>query len=173
MAEAFAKMYGGHWLEAHSAGCRPAAPVHAKAIAAMQEIGYDLRQHFPKGLADIPDIEYDVAVVMCDDECVGVRAKRRERWPIPVPKEMAADQFRTVRDQIAAHVKELLNRLRPTNSAENDPTCVVPTDTEVLAALAPNHFEEDHHEYVPSSGHRGRGWPFHSVGNAARPAGGP
>ena len=47
--------------------CRPAEAVHPKAIATMQELAYDLRQHFLKRLADLPDVEYDVAVVMCDD----------------------------------------------------------------------------------------------------------
>lgn len=108
MAEAFARMFGGDRVEAFSAGCRPAAAVHSKAIAAMQELGYDLRQHFPKGLSDLPDIEYDVAVVMCDDDCPGVKAKRRERWNVPVPKWMPPDQFRAVRDQIGKKVKELL-----------------------------------------------------------------
>jgi arsenate reductase (thioredoxin) len=114
MAEAFARMYGGDWVEASSAGCRPAESVHSKAVAAMQELGYDLRQHKPKGLSDVSDVDYDVAVVMCDDACPGVRAKRREHWDIPVPKSMPPDQFRAVRDQIREKVKELLLRLRKT-----------------------------------------------------------
>jgi arsenate reductase (thioredoxin) len=112
MAEAFARMYGGSWVEAHSAGCRPAAAVHPKAIAAMRELGYDLRPHKPKGLRDLPDVEYDAAVVMCDDACPGVKARRRERWSVPVPKSMPPDQFRAVRDQIGAKVKKLLASVR-------------------------------------------------------------
>jgi protein-tyrosine-phosphatase len=112
MAEAFARMYGGGSVEVYSAGCRPAEAIHPKAVAAMQELGYDLRQHFPKGLADLPDVEYDVAVVMCDDDCLDMRAKRREDWSIPVPKFMPSDQFRAVRDEIGQKVKELLARIR-------------------------------------------------------------
>ena len=115
MAEAFARMYSGRWLEAYSAGCRPAEAVHPKAIAAMQELGYDLRQHFPKGLSDLPDVQYDVAVVMCDDGCPGVRAKCREHWSIPVPKWLPPDQFRAVRDLIGEKVKLLLNHFRNGN----------------------------------------------------------
>ena len=74
MAEAFARMYGGDSVEAYSAGCRPAEAVHPKAIAAMRELGYDLRRHFPKALSDLPDVEYDVAVVMCDAGCPGLKA---------------------------------------------------------------------------------------------------
>jgi len=101
-------MYGGDRVIAYSAGCRPAAGVHSKAIAAMHELGYDLRQHFPKGFGDLPDVEFDVVVVMCDDGCPQVKAKRQERWTVPVPKLMPPGQFRAVRDQIGAKVQELL-----------------------------------------------------------------
>jgi arsenate reductase (thioredoxin) len=111
MAEAFARMYGGDRVDAYSAGCCPAAAIHPKAIAAMKELGYDMRQHFPKGLADLPDIEYDVAVVMCDDGCPGLKTKRREHWIVPIPKWMPPDQFREVRDQIGRSVRELLTCL--------------------------------------------------------------
>jgi protein-tyrosine-phosphatase len=77
----------------------------------MQELSYDVRQHYPKGLADLPDGTYDLAVVMCDDGCPGVKAKRREDWNIPVPKWMPADQFRAVRDLIGNKVRALLERL--------------------------------------------------------------
>jgi arsenate reductase len=110
MAEAFARMYGYGHVEAYSAGCRPAEGVHPKAIAAMQELGYDLRWHRTKGLSDIPDVEYDVVVTMCDDDCPGLKAKHCEHWDIPPPKGMTAEQFRAVRDWIAENVKNLLLR---------------------------------------------------------------
>lgn len=113
MAEAFANMYGAGVVEAHSAGCCPAETVHPKAIAAMHELGYDLRQHFPKSLAELPELEYDVAVVMCTADCPGIKARCREEWRIPVPKCMPPDQFRAVRDQIGEKVKTLLARLQP------------------------------------------------------------
>ena len=75
-------------IEAFSAGSRPSGRVNPKAIEAMQELGYDMRQHFPKGLSDLPDAEFDVAVIMCDDGCPGLMAKRWEHWNIPVPKWM-------------------------------------------------------------------------------------
>jgi protein-tyrosine-phosphatase len=37
-----------------------------------------------------------------------VRAKRREEWQIPDPKELDAEGVRRVRDQIRAHISELL-----------------------------------------------------------------
>ena len=83
----------------------------------MKEIGYDLSQHESKSLSDIPNIEFDfVATMGCGDACPFVRAKQREDWNIPDPKEMSADEFRKVRDLIEAKVKAaiaLLSEARP------------------------------------------------------------
>ena len=112
MAEAFARMFGEGRMEAYSAGSRPSGHVHPKAIAAMRELDYDLERHRSKGLWELPAVEFDVAVTMgCGDERPALRAKRREDWNIPCPKEMPPDQFRAVRDLIGEHVKALLARL--------------------------------------------------------------
>lgn len=106
MAEAFARMLGA---EASSAGSRPSGKVNPKAIAAMQELGYDLTTHFSKSLDDLPSGDFDCAVTMgCGDQCPNLRAKRREDWDIPDPKNMSPEQFRAVRDLIGRKVRELL-----------------------------------------------------------------
>jgi protein-tyrosine-phosphatase len=112
MAEAFARMHGAGRVEAHSAGSRPSGRINPKAIAAMQELGYDLTTHTSKGLDAFNGMEVDVAVTMgCGDECPLVRAKRREEWQIPDPREMSPEQFREVRDLIEGNVKRLLASL--------------------------------------------------------------
>src|SRR4051812_40812552 len=112
MAEAFARMHGPGRVEAYSAGSRPSGTVNPKAIATMRELGYDLERHDSKSLADVPEVEYDVAVTMgCGDECPLVRARRREDWAIPDPKALPPDEFRKVRDLVEGKVKELLARL--------------------------------------------------------------
>ena len=106
MAEAFARLDG---VEAYSAGSRPSGKVNPKAIEAMRELGYDLSTHHSKSLADLEGVEFDVAVTMgCGDACPNLNAARREEWQIPDPKEMSPEQFREVRDLIAAKVKELV-----------------------------------------------------------------
>ena len=106
MAEAFARIHGGEKFAAHSAGSRPSGTINSKAIEAMREVGYDLSKHQSKSLSEIPDIEFDFAATMgCGDECPFVRAKQREDWNIPDPKEMSADEFRKVRDLIETKVK--------------------------------------------------------------------
>lgn len=113
MAEAFARMHAVCHVEAYSAGSHPSGRVNPKAVEAMREVGYDLTQHRSKSLADIPAIEYDAVVGMgCGDEgCPLVRAKRREEWSIPDPKELPPDQFRVARDLIEKKVRELLRTL--------------------------------------------------------------
>src|SRR4051812_36631434 len=101
MAEAFARIHGGDKVEAYSAGSRPSGQVNPKAVEAMRELGYDLSQHGSKSLDEIPDVQYDfVATMGCGDECPFIRAKRREDWNIPDPKNMSPDEFRNVRDLI-------------------------------------------------------------------------
>jgi protein-tyrosine-phosphatase len=109
MAEAFARVHGGDGIEAYSAGSRPSGVVNPKAIKAMREIGYDLSTHGSKSLDELPDVEWDfVATMGCGDECPFVRAKRREDWEIADPKNMHADDFRKIRDEIGERVSELL-----------------------------------------------------------------
>jgi protein-tyrosine-phosphatase len=91
--------------------------VNPKAIEAMNELGYDLSQHSSKSLDEIPDVEYDfVATMGCGDECPLVRAKRREDWNIPNPKDMPLSEFRAIRDLIEHKVKTLLRQLDPENT---------------------------------------------------------
>ena len=75
----------------------------------MSEVGYDLNTHSSKSLADLPAVEYDfVATMGCGDECPFVRAKLREDWNVPDPKQMNEDDFRAVRDLIEEKVKAVL-----------------------------------------------------------------
>lgn len=112
MAEAFARMHGGETVEAYSAGSRPSGVVKSKAIAAMRELGYDLAAHGSKSLAEIPKEEYDfIATMGCGDACPFVRAKRREDWQIPDPKNLEPEEFRAVRELIERKVKAVLAEL--------------------------------------------------------------
>ena len=111
IAEAFARIHGGDNVEAYSAGSRPSGEVNPRAIESMREIGYDLRTHQSKSLTDIPDVEYDfIATMGCGDECPFVRAKRREEWQIPDPKDLPPDKFREIRNLIEQKVRNILGR---------------------------------------------------------------
>lgn len=112
MAEAFARRHGGVKVVAYSSGSRPSGRVNPRAVEFMREVGYDLRTHRSKGLAELPDVEFDAVVTMgCGDDCPVIRTKRREDWNIPDPKELPAEEFRAVRDMIERKVKTLIEEL--------------------------------------------------------------
>jgi protein-tyrosine-phosphatase len=114
IAEAFARTHGAGRVEAFSAGSLPSGKVNPRAVEFMREVGYDLTHHHSKSLSEVPAGEFDVVVGMgCPDQgCPLVKAKRREEWGIPDPKEMPPEEYRAVRDLIEAKVKELLARLQ-------------------------------------------------------------
>ena len=118
IAEAFARLHGSGTAEARSAGSRPSGKVHPGAVATMNEIGYDLSSHRSKSLAEVSDIDYDMAVKMgCGDECPFISAREFEEWDIPDPKNLGPDEFRRVRDLIETRVKRLLIRLQADSAA--------------------------------------------------------
>jgi arsenate reductase (thioredoxin) len=112
MAQAFAKIYGEGKAEAYSAGSAPSGKINPKAIAAMNELGYDLSKHDSKSLNEIPQIEFDYIVTMgCGDSCPWVPAKNRIDWNIPDPRNMEKKEFNEIRDLIKMKVQELLKSL--------------------------------------------------------------
>ncbi len=113
MSEAFARIHGGDSVEAYSAGSKPSGVVNSKAIAAMNELGYDLSKHSSKSLNEVKEnAPFDVVVTMgCGDACPWMPAKRFADWQIPDPKNMQPRQFNEVRDYISEQVKKLLKEL--------------------------------------------------------------
>lgn len=114
MSQAFAKMFGASSVEAYSAGSNPSGKINPSAIAAMKELGYDLKDHHSKSLKEVKQYApFDVVVTMgCGDACPWMPAKEFIDWQIPDPKEMKPEEFNTVRDMIGQKVKELVERLR-------------------------------------------------------------
>jgi len=75
----------------------------------MKELGCDMSAHRSKGLDNIPQDVFDVAVTMgCGDTCPNLRAKKRMDWQIPDPKLLSVDDYREVRNLIGRMVKSLL-----------------------------------------------------------------
>ncbi|MBT9166173.1 MAG: Glutaredoxin arsenate reductase [Chloroflexi bacterium] len=113
MAEAFAHIHGNGVIEAYSSGSRPSGKVNEKALTSMKELGYDLSKHRSKSLSKIPDIEYDVVVTMgCGDECPLVKAKQRQDWGIPDPKNLENQKFREIRNLIENKILNLINEIK-------------------------------------------------------------
>ncbi|MBK6634233.1 MAG: arsenate reductase ArsC [Chitinophagaceae bacterium] len=113
MSQAFAKMFGAGEVEAYSAGSKPSGVVNPKAIAAMQELGYDLSRHDSKSLDEVKRFApFDAVVTMgCGDACPWMPAKKFIDWQIPDPKNMDREAFNEVRDLVAEKVKAVLKEL--------------------------------------------------------------
>ena len=110
MAEAFARMLAHDQVESFSAGSRPSGKVNPKAIAAMQELGYDLEAHSSKTLDEVKaEAPFDVVVTMgCGDACPWMPARRFVDWEIPDPRDLPPGEFNKVRDLIRDKVRDLV-----------------------------------------------------------------
>ena len=113
MSQAFATIIGGSAIQAFSAGSKPSGIVNPKAIAAMQELGYDLSTHDSKSLEEVKAFApFDAVVTMgCGDACPWMPAKQFIDWQIPDPKHMETKEFNEVRDFIKGKVEALISNL--------------------------------------------------------------
>lgn len=99
-------------VHVRSAGPSPAAELSPAVVEAMEEIGLDLGAEFPKPLTDDVVQAADVVVTMgCGDACPIYPGKRYQDWVLDDPESLPLDQVRRVRDEIRAHVDQLLATL--------------------------------------------------------------
>ena len=70
MAAALVKVRSGGKVHVRSAGSAPAAEINPNAVAALEEIGIDMSEEFPKPLTDEVVRAADVVITMgCGDAC--------------------------------------------------------------------------------------------------------
>lgn len=94
-----------------SAGTAPGDRVHPVVLAVMLESGIDLSGVRPQKLTDALAHDAQVHVTMgCGDSCPYVPGARVEDWPIQDPKGQPLDAVRTIRDEIARRVRDLMVR---------------------------------------------------------------
>jgi len=105
MAQALAERAG---FEARSAGSRPESELHPEVVAAMDELGIDLRGRSPKGI-DRADVEWaDVVVTMgCGDACPVLPGKRYLDWQLIDPIDLPLEAVREIRDDIERRIRSL------------------------------------------------------------------
>jgi arsenate reductase (thioredoxin) len=95
--------------EAISAGTEPGLRVHPEVLVVMQEIGIDLSDAKPQKLTTELARDAQLLVTMgCGDKCPYVPGLRRDDWPLRDPKGLPADEVRTIRDEVKARVKNLI-----------------------------------------------------------------
>jgi arsenate reductase len=105
MAQAFAEREG---FEARSAGSRPERDLHPEVVAAMDEVGIDLRGRSPKPI-DRADLEWaDLVVTMgCGDACPVLPGKPYVDWALQDPAGMPIEVVRKIRDDIERRVQDV------------------------------------------------------------------
>ena len=112
MAEGFANIHGTNILMPFSAGSKASGEVNNKAVAAMEEIGYDLTKHKSKGLDEFSNIKFDYLITLgCNDKCPNIETNLRIEWDIPDPKNMNLEDFFKVRDLIEKKVLSLIDEI--------------------------------------------------------------
>jgi arsenate reductase len=112
MAAGWLEHLAGGVVDVLSAGSEPAELVNPAAVAAMDEVGIDLRDRQPRRW-DMADLEAaDVVVTMgCGDTCPVLPGKRYVDWPLADPAGQGVDAVRPIRDEIEQRVRGLLGEL--------------------------------------------------------------
>lgn len=99
-------------VSVRSAGSEPSDRLNPSVVAAMEELGYDLSQEFPKPLTDDAVRSADVVITMgCGDACPVYPGKRYVDWELPDPAGQPIEVVREIRDEIHERVLALLAEL--------------------------------------------------------------
>ncbi|WP_194898645.1 arsenate reductase ArsC [Catenulispora pinisilvae] len=112
MAAGFLTHLAGDRVAVRSAGSAPAGGVNPAVVAAMAEVGIDLRAETPKVLTDEAALASDVIVTMgCGDACPVYPGKRYLDWELPDPAGQGVAAVRPIRDDIERRVRGLISEL--------------------------------------------------------------
>ena len=99
-------------IHVRSAGSDPGEEINPAVIEAMEELGVDLGEEFPKPLTDEVVRAADVVITMgCGDACPIYPGKRYEDWTLDDPAGQDLDTVRRIRDQIDTRVRRLVGDL--------------------------------------------------------------
>ena len=99
-------------IEVYSGGSDPGREVNAAAIEAMNEVGIDISNEFPKPfVTEIVQAADAVITMGCGDACPIFPGKRYEDWALEDPAGLGVEAVRPIRDEIRRRVVELLNDL--------------------------------------------------------------
>jgi arsenate reductase (thioredoxin) len=112
MAAGWLRALAGDRVEVRSAGSEPAASLNPVAVAAMAEVGIDIRESVPVLLATDDVRDADVVVTMgCGDACPVFPGKRYEDWALDDPAGQPIEVVRGIRDAIRARVETLVSEI--------------------------------------------------------------
>jgi protein-tyrosine-phosphatase len=114
MAAGLVKLRSEGRIHVRSAGSDPGEEINPAVIEAMEEVGVDMGEEFPKPLTDEVVRAADVVITMgCGDACPIYPGKRYEDWVLDDPHEQDLDAVRRIRDEVDAKVQRLVAELLP------------------------------------------------------------
>jgi arsenate reductase (thioredoxin) len=109
MAAGLVKLRSEGRIHVRSAGSQPANEINRAVVEAMEELGVDMDEEFPKPLTDEVVRAADVVVTMgCGDACPIYPGKRYEDWTVDDPAGGDLETVRRIRDDIDARVQRLI-----------------------------------------------------------------
>jgi arsenate reductase len=112
MAAALLHQRAAGLVHVRSAGSEPAERINPNVVQAIEELGVDMSQEFPKPLTDEVVRAADVVITMgCGDACPIYPGKRYEDWEVEDPAKRDLAVVRDIRDEIDRRVKALLAEL--------------------------------------------------------------
>jgi arsenate reductase len=98
---------------ATSAGTDPALRVHELVAQCMREVGIELEGVRPTRLTPEIAQSADLLVTMgCGEACPHVTGLRKEDWTLRDPKGLSLDDVRSIREDVRARVRDLIDRER-------------------------------------------------------------
>ena len=114
MAAGLLRLRSSGQIHVRSAGSAPGEELNPAVIEAMEEVGVDMSEEFPKPLTDEFVQAADVVVTMgCGDACPMYPGKRYEDWELDDPAGQDVEAVRVIRDEIDQRVQRLATELLP------------------------------------------------------------
>jgi len=112
MAAGLVKLRSEGRIHVRSAGSAPGEEINPAVIEAMNELGVDMSEEFPKPLTDEVVRAADVVITMgCGDACPIYPGKRYEDWELDDPAGQPLPTVRRIRDELDARVQQLIESL--------------------------------------------------------------
>jgi protein-tyrosine-phosphatase len=103
---------GRHTSDSAGSRADPRGHLHSAVVAAMDELGIDLRDRRPKRLTRELAERADLIVTMgCGDECPYIPGKRYLDWELPDPRGQSLESVRATREDITLRVQDLVGEL--------------------------------------------------------------
>ena len=117
MAAGLVRLRSDGRIDVRSAGSDPADTINPAVVQAMDEIGVDMSEEFPKPLTDEAVRAADVVITMgCGDACPIYPGKRYEDWLLEDPAGQDLETVRRIRDDLDARIQTLVGELVPTEA---------------------------------------------------------